>query len=149
MSPFEHLNRCAVVALMVAVLPLAACGGTSEKSAGGDEPAKVEAVEGTELSRVILTTKAAERLGVRTDPVRDGPGAGPQLTVVPYSALVYGANGATWVYTNPQRLVFVRAPVAVERIDGKDAFLSDGPVPGTGVVTVGVAELYGTELGIE
>jgi hypothetical protein len=45
-------------------------------------------------------------------------------------------------------LTYTRHPVTVEAIDGDQAILADGLTPGTEVVTVGVAELYGAELGI-
>jgi hypothetical protein len=147
---FEHRNRWVIVALIVALLPLAACGGTSDEAAAeGDEPAKVEPVEGTDVSRVILTAKAAERLGIRTATVRNGEGSHAELTVMPYSALVYDTNGRAWAYTSPEQLTFVRSPLTIERIEEQNIFLRAGPPPGTSVVTVGAAELYGTELGIE
>jgi hypothetical protein len=146
---FEHRNRWVILALIVALLPLAACGGTSDEAAEGDEPAKVEPVEGTDVSRVILTAKAAERLGIRTATVQNGEGRHAELTVMPYSALVYDTNGRAWAYTSPEQLTFVRSRLTIERIEEQNIFLLDGPPPGTSVVTVGAAELYGTELGIE
>jgi hypothetical protein len=41
--------------------------------------------------------------------------------------------------------VFVRESIDVIEIDGDQALLSDGPAPGTEVVTVGAAEILGTE----
>jgi hypothetical protein len=38
--------------------------------------------------------------------------------------------------------------VDVDRIQGTRAFLSRGPAAGTRVVTVGAAEVYGTELDV-
>jgi hypothetical protein len=147
---FEHRNRWVIVALIIALLPLAACGGTSDEAgAGGNEPARLEPVEGTDVSRVILTAKAAERLGIQTAMVQNGEGRHAQLTVMPYSALVYDTNGRAWAYTSHEQLTFVRARLTIERIEEQNVFLLDGPPPGTSVVTVGAAELYGTELGIE
>ena len=147
---FEHRNRWVIVALIVALLPLAACGRTSDEAAAeGDEPAKVEPVEGTDVSRVILTARAVERLGIRTATVQNGEGRQAELTVMPYSALVYDTNGRAWAYTSPEQLTFVRSRLTIERIEEQNVFLLDGPPPGTRVVTVGAAELYGTELGIE
>ncbi|HEX6867287.1 MAG TPA: hypothetical protein VF119_00710, partial [Candidatus Limnocylindrales bacterium] len=57
-------------------------------------------------------------------------------------------EGATWAYTNPEGLLFVRAPISVERIVGDLAILSEGPPAGTLVVTVGGAELWGAEHGV-
>ena len=122
---------------------VAACGEVPEAPAAtGVEAATLEEVEGQEVSRITLTEKAAERLGLTTGTVagRDG---GLQ---VPYSALIYDASGGTWIYTNPEPLVFVRASVAVERIEPPTVKLTSGPQPGTKIVTVGAAELLGAEL---
>ncbi len=244
-------NRLLVaVVLFVAGLQILACGGTSETSIKS-EPAEVEHVEGTDLSRVILSPIAAERLDIQTAPVReenvvrkrtfggevvnsptgevadgssvwvrvvlsesevdevdrgrpavvlllgtdggggrsaltahaveipavDQPseaggvlyyvveGAEPELApgqralvevtlfggprkVVPYSAVIYGLQGDTWTYTNPEPLVFVRHRITIDYIEKDTAVLLDGPPAGTAVVTVGAAELFGVELGV-
>jgi hypothetical protein len=72
-------------------------------------------------------------------------GSGTLRKVVPHSSLIYGAHGETWVYTSPEPLSYVRHPVSVDYIEGDLAVLSDGPPAGTDVVSVGVAELFGTE----
>ena len=46
-----------------------------------------------------------------------------------------------------QPLVFERADITVDRIDGERAILAKGPAPGTAVVTVGATELWGVEYG--
>jgi hypothetical protein len=259
-----------VIGLFIAALQLAACAqapATTEKIA----PSKVEPIEGSDFKRVVLTEKAAERIGVQTVPVRAEPvarvqrvggvivaspaaggtvaaqaadlsrvwvrvrlsaseldrvdrtqparvlllgtddeedddeeeagleaeldddldepgdteetartagsaslhyvvnnpaegqslvpgqpvfvmltlqGSGAELKIVPFAAVLYGVNGETWVYTNPEPLVFVRAPIAVDHIKRGSAFLSDGPPTGTQVVTVGGSLLYGAETGV-
>ena len=75
-------------------------------------------------------------------------GSGAQQKIVPYAAVIYGLKGETWVYTNPEPLVFVRQSVSVDYIEGDLAILSKGPSAGTAVVTVGGAELYGAETGV-
>lgn len=75
-------------------------------------------------------------------------GNGTQQKVVPYAAVIYGLQGETWVYTNPEPLVFVRDPILVDYVEGDVAVLLDGPTAGTAVVTVGGAELYGAETGV-
>jgi hypothetical protein len=62
--------------------------------------------------------------------------------------LIYDADGAASVYTNPEPLVYVRAPVTVEEINNGQAQLNAGPPSGTAVVTVGAPELYGIDSGI-
>lgn len=68
--------------------------------------------------------------------------------VAPYAAVLYGVHGETWVYTNPEPLVFVRQPILIDYIEDDLAILSDGPEAGTDVVTVGAAELFGAETGV-
>jgi hypothetical protein len=63
--------------------------------------------------------------------------------------VLYDADGKTFAYTNPKRLVYVRAPITVADIKGNSALLSSGPPVGTTIVTVGAPELYGTEFGVE
>jgi hypothetical protein len=75
-------------------------------------------------------------------------GDGTERKIVPFAALLYGVHGETWVYTNPEPLVFVRAPVTVDYIEDNLAFLSEGPPAGTEVVTVGGSLLYGAETGV-
>ena len=67
--------------------------------------------------------------------------------IVATSSVLYDAKGKTWVYTSPEPMVFVRHAITVDHIDGDRVVLSDGPAPGTTVVTVGAAELLGTEYG--
>ena len=68
---------------------------------------------------------------------------------VPWSAIVRDASGGTWLYENPQPQTYVRRRVDVRRVDGNSAILSRGPAPGTKIVAVGAAELFGTEFGVE
>ena len=120
-------------------------------------PVVVEPVEGTDLHRVTLSARAAERLGIETIVMGEGRGPGttrlagtsaraPARMGVPYSALLYYAGGSTWVYTSQEARVFVRQRVSVERIDGDWVELKDGPAAGTTIVTVGGAELLAAEL---
>jgi hypothetical protein len=137
------------VGLLAVGLSLSACTQqAAEAEADGAEPAKVEHIEGAGVSRLTLTAKAAERLGIRTKPVLAGKIAGATRRVVPYSAVLYDAKGDTWVYANPEPLAYVRERVTVDYIEGDQAVLTDGPPAGTPVVTVGAAELYGTEFGV-
>jgi multidrug efflux pump subunit AcrA (membrane-fusion protein) len=68
--------------------------------------------------------------------------------VVPYSAVIYDLEGNTWVYINPEPLVFIRQAVTIDYIHDDMAVLLEGPPAGTMVATVGVAELYGADTGV-
>jgi hypothetical protein len=96
----------------------------------------------------VLSEKAAERLDVQTTPVRNEQVDGTERTVIPYAALIYDLEGATWVYVSPAPLTFVREAVTVDFIEGETVVLVDGPAAGTEVAMVGVAELYGIDTGI-
>jgi hypothetical protein len=136
-----------VAALIAVPLLLMGCGGGSSEAAAEEEctgPACVTLIEGTELSTVTLTEKAAERLAIETAAVeKNGVGR-----AIPYSAVLYSPTGETWAYVSPKPLTFVRHAIVVDRIDGNKAFLSEGPTAGTKVATVGVSELYGAASGL-
>jgi hypothetical protein len=137
---------CAGLVLIACVVSLSACGG--EASSGYDYetashhvPAKLEPIKGTDVQRVIFDAEAAERVGLKTAPIRqDG-----QETVMPYEAVIYGADGNTYTYTAPEPLTYVRQEINIDHVAGDSVMLSDGPPTGTEVVTVGAAEVYGTE----
>ena len=108
-------------------------------------PAHVEATPGTTLKKVTLTPKAAERLGVRIDEVRED-----QLgrRIVPYSAVLYDLSGATWVYVHADPMSFVREAVKIDTIKGENVYLKDGPLSGSKVLAAGVQQVFGTEVGV-
>lgn len=133
----------AVLAVLAIVLALS-FGDPPAAEAPMSEPATLEHVDGSELSRITLTDQAAARIDLQTAPVAS---AGDR-TAVPSGAVVVEPDGSTWVYEAVERLVFVRAEVVVEDERDGMAFLAEGPPVGTEVVSLGAAELYGVEHGI-
>jgi hypothetical protein len=133
-----------LVAAVIALPLVAGCGGGSSQASEDSGPAYVEAIEGTDVSRVTLTEKAAKRLAIETAAVKKIGGG----TVIPYSAVLYSPTGETWAYVSPKPLTFVRQEIVVDRIAGDKAYLSKGPSTGAKVATVGVAELHGAETGL-
>jgi hypothetical protein len=146
MTNVRQRSRVVTTVLVIAAATVSACGGSSNEENGGGEPATVEPVKGTDVSRVSLTAQAAKRLGIETARVARH---GARQTVVPYGAVLYTANGSTFTYTSPEPRVYVRAGIRVVRIDGAQAILSSGPPVGTDIVTVGSQELYGSEYEVE
>jgi hypothetical protein len=107
-------------------------------------PAQIAVIDGSKIKQLTLTEKAASRLDIQTRVMAEGTG---QLTT-PYASVVYDSDGGTWVYTVTKPLTYLRQKVVIETIKGDLAYLKSGPPTGTSVVTVGVAELYGTEKGL-
>ena len=131
---------------IIAGLPLTACQQIRALDSPGDssaastsKPATVEPLKGTAVSRVSLTARAAERIGIETTAVREAPvarsGRETLRKVVPYAAVLYDAHGDTWVYTSLEPRVFVRHPIAIDYIEGD---LGRTPALITELVALGV-----------
>jgi len=136
-----------LAAVLLLALPLAACG-QDVVGAAPDPHVVVEELPGSELSRITLSARAAERLGIETAVVEElATPDGVRLTV-PFSAVLYDSNGKTWTYVSHEELVFVRELVVIDYVEDDVAVLTDAPAPGTTVVTIGAAELYGAETGV-
>jgi hypothetical protein len=149
----HHGSRGTAAALLLLAalcLGAAACSRTdTEAEETPSDAVTLEPVQGTELSKVILSQRAAERLGIRTDRVRlqRQPGAGTRK-VIAHGAVLYDEQGDTWTFTSPAPLTFLRQKIDIDYITGSSVVLRDGPPAGTTVVTEGAAELLGAELGV-
>lgn len=139
------LNRLGPVMLALVFGLLPGCGRPPIETESESKAVKVEPIEGSDLNRVTVTAEAAKRLDIQMAPVRSIALSGKTRKAIPYASLVYDVSGNTWAYTSPESLTFVRMAVTVDYIEGDLAILTSGPPAGTQVVTVGVAELYGSE----
>jgi hypothetical protein len=128
----------------LAVTGLSACSDSSENAAA-EEPASVEPIKGSSYNTITLSADAQKRLGIETATVSEKGGR----KVVPYAAVSYTPTGGTYTYTSPKERTFVRQTIRVQTVKGGEAILSHGPPVGTAVVTVGSAELFGTEYEFE
>lgn len=142
----NRLNRWVSVGLIAAIPQVAGCQRESAQ-AEHEHPAKVEHIDGSEISKVTLTEHAMKRLDVRTGAVTEekSPRTEAAQKAVPYSSLIYDPTGKTWIYTSPEARVFVREQIEVDYIQGDLVYLANGPEVGTTIATMAVAELYGTE----
>lgn len=141
---------------------LLGCGGNNHEEPS-KPPAILEKVPGTTFNRVILTKESVDRIGLQTvplqlftqpivmqtgipNPTQTAPiqNASQKFTV-PYSAIIYGLQGESWVYIQIKPLVFMRFAVAIDHIEGDAAILTTAPPLNTQVVSVGASELYGSE----
>ena len=143
MSP-KHLSVAGLVIGAAAIL-----AGCAAATPDETPPALIKPVAGSQIPQLQLTQRAVQRLGIVTQPVQPSATAGQQAReVIPYSAVVYDHDGSTWTYVNTMARTYERKPIRVTDIDGQVALLSAGPAAGTPVVTVGAAELLGTEYNI-
>jgi hypothetical protein len=128
-----------------AALILSACGTAAP---AGAPPATIIPVAGSQIPRLQLTGAAVQRLGIATQPVLAAAAGTGAREVIPYPAVVYDTDGSTWTFVNTAARTYVRQPVTITTISGNVALLSAGPPVGARVVTVGSAELLGTEYNI-
>lgn len=142
----QFSKRWLVVMLLLMSLLLAACGKAAEAGAGEEAgPAKVEHLtSGPDATKIVLTEDAVKRIDLQTVKVAAASGGAKGVTI-PYAAVLYDTEGKTWTYTNADSLTFVRSPIAIDHMDGDKVVLKAGPTVGTPVVTVGAAELFGSE----
>lgn len=96
-----------------------------------------------EIADTDATFRAGERVTVQLPLASAADGL-----VVPDSAVVYDIHGTAWVYEDLGRNIYARRRVEVARSVGDRAILSRGISPGTKVVTVATAELFGVEFGV-
>jgi hypothetical protein len=130
------------------VVSLSACSrgeGSSTEEGAANEPVTITPIQGTNVDRLTMTRRAAERLDLH---LARTVAAGGQ-TIVLAGAVLFEPDGETFVYISSQPLAFVHQTVEVDHFQGDIAVLSSGLRPGTNVVTLGAAELYGAETGLE
>ena len=75
-------------------------------------------------------------------------GSEEDVLSVPWSAVLYDAQGGAWVYVAIDETTFKRARIEVESVVGDRAVLAQGPQAGARVVAQGATELFGLEFGI-
>ena len=137
-----------IASLFVAAgLGLAGCqteASGSEAAEAIAAAASVETAEDGGPARLTLTEDSVERLRLETAPVetsRDG-------LAIPYAAVVYDAEGATWAFVELEDGVYQRHAITISSVEGDRVRLTEGPEPGSEVVVVAAAELVGVEAGI-
>jgi hypothetical protein len=136
---------CAGLVLIAGVVSLSACGEASSgydyETASHHDPAELEPIKGTDVSRVTIDAEGVKRAGIQTAPIHQNG----QGMVMPHSAVIYDADGETFTYTVPEPRTYVRQKIVIDDVVGDSVMLSDGPPAGTEVVTVGAALVYGSE----
>lgn len=140
----KKINKILTASLLILVTLLFLRKEQTPEITAKSEPMTLEAINGSELKKVVLTAKAVERLGIKAEEVRS---SNRGQKIISYSSLLYDLSGRTWVYTNPEPFNFIRRSIVVNHIEGENVYLSDGSDITSNVVTVGAAELYGAETG--
>jgi hypothetical protein len=139
----------AVPALLVICLSGCTVADASHQAPPAEEAVQVETTDESQPAKIIISEKAEQRLGIRTVAVRAIPDAqGKPALVVPYSAVVYDADGQSWAFSAPQQRTYIRVSIDISSIKGDVVQLRSGPPVGTQVVVVGAPELVGAEAGI-
>jgi hypothetical protein len=143
----SRLARVAISGMVVAVtFGMAIADGVADSPAPPvPETQAIVKPLGFGVSRITLQPRAASRLDIRTGLISEDQSG---RRIVPYSSVIYDLDGDAWVYTVTAPLTFVREAIVVEQITKDFAYILEGPPAGTQVVTVGVPELYGTEVGV-
>ena len=144
-SPMGYLNAAALTAILMSAQLIAPAAMADSPAAAKAESQAIVQRLGFGMKSITLLPKAAKRLDIKTDEIRDDP-SGNKVT--PYASILYDLDGDAWVYTVTAPLTFVRGGVVIDLIKGDLAYLREGPPSGTQVVTVGVPELYGAEVGV-
>jgi hypothetical protein len=138
-------RSCGVAVLAIAAVGLAGCGLAERADPGPARVASVQTTDDGDPAVITLSAAAEKRLGLRTAAVTTSSGG----LVVPYSAVVYEADGTSWAFVCTAPLTYQREALAIRGISGEQAMLSRGPALGALVVTVGAPELVGVEIGID
>ena len=142
-------NTCVAV-VVAGCLSISSCAKTDgEKKLSGPKPVTIEKGAG-KPTKLTLTERAVERLGLQTSPVRPATltRGGAAGIAIPFTALLFDKKGqaATYLVLGPR--TYTRSPVVVDHYAGELAVLRSGPPVGASVVTAGSAELSGSEAGL-
>lgn len=104
-------------------------------------PATVERLQDGRLPKIVLTDHAVKRLGIISQKLRSG-------FEVPRSSLLYDTQGRAWVYVDLGHSTYQRAEIEVLKVRDEVLEIKSKFEPSIQVVTIGAAELFGTESGI-
>jgi len=148
----SRLLRWVPALLLTIAVAVTGCHAATEpeEEPAADPAVTVDVGDGSEPARITLTEAAEQRLGITTKPVLAGPAAAGKgsTLLIPYSAVVYDADGKAWAFASAATRTYQRRPLVVASITNDLVTLSQGPKAGTELVVVGAPELVGAEAGI-
>jgi hypothetical protein len=130
--------------LIAAALTVSACGYSAAAEEGGDGPAKVEAIEDSDLSKVVLQPSAARRIGLETTTVSSGPV--DRNLVVPGTVVASDGSGSMTVrVTLPGASagsVDASRPARILGLGGQEGLVAPAQAPPPGLAGGGGARFY-------
>jgi multidrug efflux pump subunit AcrA (membrane-fusion protein) len=130
--------------LIAAALTVSACGysAAADEEAGG--PAKVEAIEDSDLSKVVLRPSAARRIGLETTAVVTGPV--DRSLVVPGTVVASDGGGSMTVRVKlpgaAAGSVDAARPARILGLGGQDGLVAPAQAPPSGLAGGGGARYY-------
>jgi hypothetical protein len=130
--------------LIAAALTLSACGYSAAAAEEGDGPAKVEAIEDSDLSKVVLQPSAARRIGLETATVANGPV--DRNLVVPGTVVAADGGGSMAVrVTLPDasaKSVDASRPARILGMGGQEGLVAPPEAPPPGLAAGSGARYY-------
>ena len=130
--------------LIAAALTVSACGYSAAAEENGDGPARVEPVEDSDLSKVVLRPSAAKRIGLATTTVAIG--SVDRNLVVPGTVVATDGNGSVAVrVTLPGASagsVDTSRPARILGVGGQDGLVAPAQAPPPGQAGGGGARYY-------
>jgi hypothetical protein len=130
--------------LIAAALTVSACGYSAAAEENGDGPAKVEAIEDSDLSKVVLQPSAAKRIGLETTTVATG--SVDKDLVVPGTVVATDGNGSVAVrVTLPGASagsVDASRPARILGLGGREDLIAPAQAPPPGQPGGGGARYY-------
>jgi hypothetical protein len=130
--------------LIAAALTVSACGYSAAAEENGDGPAKVEAIEDSDLSKVVLQPSAAKRIGLETTTVATG--SVDKDLVVPGTVVATDGNGSVAVrVTLPGASagsVDASRPARILGLGGQEDLIAPAQAPPPGQAGGGGARYY-------
>jgi hypothetical protein len=130
--------------LIAAALTVSACGYSAAAEENGDGPAKVEAIEDSDLSKVVLQPSAAQRIGLETTTVATG--SVDKDLVVPGTVVATDGNGSVAVrVTLPGASagsVDASRPARILGLGGQEDLIAPAQAPPPGQAGGGGARYY-------
>jgi len=130
--------------LIAAALTVSACGYSAAAEEVGDGPAKVEAIEDSDLSKVVLQPSAAKRIGLETTTVATS--SVDRSLVVPGTVVATDGNGSVAVrVTLPGAsagTVDASRPARILGLSGGEDLVAPAQAPPSGQPTGGGARYF-------